>query len=148
MSDVQAKPKPPKLKLYGNALIRKSVEEKCPSRPMPTAFSIEEPAKIKEDYLRYLEAKRMTHVPSIFRGNTPMNYVQKYDLTERANQEKKQMAAKIIQRNYRKHLRDKRFIENRLPIDTELIKLAWKYKQEIKNKKLEGRKNLEEKQRE
>ena len=45
-------------------------------------------------------------------------------------------------RNYRKHLRDKRFIENRKPLSSEAVEWAKRYKIEMIKKRLEKEKSI------
>jgi hypothetical protein len=106
---------------------------------------------MREDYLKFTDVKNAVNVSSLFKpgvASLTQSYVKKYDFDERAKQERKQIAAQLIQRSYRKHLRDKRFIENRLPVDSELLKWARQYKEEIIRRKQEFRKTFQQKQKE
>lgn len=47
-----------------------------------------------------------------------------------------------MSRNYRRHLRDKRFIENRSPVKPELVEWARNYKNEIAKRREEKEKSL------
>lgn len=48
----------------------------------------------------------------------------------------------LIERNYRKHLRDKRFIENRKPLSPEAVEWAKRYKIEMIKRRLEKEKSI------
>ena len=111
-------------------------------------MSVEDPESMQAAFLMYNEAKEAVDIPVIFRGNVPLNYVKDYDSNDRAKREQKQIAAQMIQRNYRKHLKDKRFIENRMPVDPELLKWAREYKREIAKRRAEKQKSLKVKERE
>jgi hypothetical protein len=117
-------------------------------RPVPTAFSLENPIRTAEAYQIYKEASRAVDVKAIFKGTVSFDYVHEYDPEERLKREEAQIAAVLIQRNYRKHLRDKRFIENRLPRNPAMIKWAREYKNEINRRRAEKQKSLKEKQTE
>lgn len=154
VTDVAPKPRGPKLSVYGNKMGSQADQgrrpQSSPGRPIPSVMSTEDPLKMHAAYLAYTEAKNSVHIPSLFRGDNEaaQKYVRNFDLEERARREEKQMAAMIIQQNYRKHLKDKRFIESRMPIDPELVKWAREYKKEIEKRRVEQKKSLKQKQKE
>lgn len=115
-------------------------------RPIPSELVPEDPLKRDEAFNKYNEAKKSVHIPTIFKGTTIQNYVKDFNLEERRRREEQKIAAVKIQKNYRKHLMDKRFIENRKPLTPEAIEWAKNYRMEMIKRRLEKEKSiLEEK---
>ena len=92
--------------------------------------------KIDEDQAKLDEAKKSVHIPTLFKGTTIRNYVKELNAEERYRKEQRQMAAIRIQRNYRKHLKDKRFIESRSPMRKEAVDWARNYHLELMKRKM------------
>ena len=133
------KPRGPQFKLNGNSLMHKTDYE---GRPIPSVFAAEDPLKRDEAFNKYNEAKKSVHIPTIFKGSTVQNYVKDYSLEERRRREEQRTAAVKIQKNYRQHLKDKRFIENRKPLTPEAIEWAKNYRMEMIKRRLEKEKSL------
>jgi hypothetical protein len=134
---IDERPRAPNLKVTGSAFAAKPSNQylMTQGRPLPTAQSIQDPLIEEEAFRKYTEAKKLVHIPTIFKGTTVRNYVKEFGLGERVKREEAQLAAIKIQRNYRRHLRDKRFIESRKPITPEMLEWAKNYKKQIKRRK-------------
>jgi hypothetical protein len=144
--DVLVKRAGPKFKLEGSALWQKhvNIDYMTQGRAVPTALSLDDPIHTAEAYQIYNEVRKNVDLKRIFKGTVSFDYVHDLDFEERAKREEAQIAAVLIQRNYRKHLRDKRFIENRLPRDPAMVKWAREYKNEINRRRAEKQKSLKD----
>ncbi|CAF0712380.1 unnamed protein product [Brachionus calyciflorus] len=131
----------------GNS-IRRFEEFLYEGRPLPTARTIQDPDKEHEAYMRYSEIKQSVHIPSLFKGTTiGRNYVKEFNPAEIEKRENERRAAIKIQRQYRKHLHDKRLIANR-SADPDTLAWAINHRNELQKRKMEREaKILEENRR-